>query len=153
MQRFGMFLGLFAVSMLASPAYASTSVGSFQTDITLTACNGDFVEFIGDIHEVTAITDDSSGDRHFDETLTGHIPAVGSPSGSRYLLNLDSHESGSFPISPYNFSNTTMTLTFSSLVIAEGSAQNQLMKITTHTTLNTNGVVTVSFDKGTSVCR
>jgi hypothetical protein len=111
-------------------------------DFTATACNGETVNISGDSHVVVHLT---RNDNHttFKTHIQFHLSGDGA-SGTRYIANetVDSIEQ-----TPTDQGAHVLNSVGQLHLIAQGSADNLVVRTTIHTTVNANGQITAtSFD-------
>lgn len=122
----------------SAEATTSTDNTTVPIDFTATACNGETVNISGDSHVVVHLT---RNDNHttFETHIQFHLSGEGA-SGTRYIANetVDSIENTS-PGAAQVFNSVGQLH-----LIAQGSADNLVVRTTIHTTVNANGQITAT---------
>lgn len=158
--RFSLFALLLGAALLASlvlrPAVALAQATTVTTNETLTlsatsfnSCNGETVTLTGQVHLVTHVTTDSNGGTHFRshqnyENVTG----AGSLGNSYRAVSSNNHTVND------NGSNAQQEFTIVNRVrlISQGPADNLLINVTSHTTINANGQATSTVSNFEVIC-
>jgi hypothetical protein len=134
--------------MLATPpraeaqATTSTDNTTVPIDFTATACNGETVNISGDSHVVVHLTTNTNNTT-FKTHIQFHLSGT-SASGVQYNANetVDSIEQ-----TPIDNGAHVLNSVGQLHLIAQGSADNLVVRTTIHTTVNANGQITAtSFD-------
>jgi hypothetical protein len=137
-----------ALPMLATPpragaqATTSTDNTTVPIDFTATACNGETVNISGDSHVVVHLTKNANNTT-FKTHIQFHLSGT-SASGVKYNANetVDSIEQ-----TPIDNGAHVLNSVGQLHLIAQGSADNLVVRTTIHTTVNANGQITAtSFD-------
>jgi hypothetical protein len=134
-----------ALSALAPPPRAeaqATTITDNTTvpiDFTATACNGETVNISGDSHVVVHLT---QNDNHttFETHIQFHLSGE-SASGIKYVAN---ETVDSIQQTPINNGATVFNTVGQLHLIAQGSADNLVVRTTIHTTVNANGQITAT---------
>lgn len=147
----------FAVALTLGTAGAASAVSTItRTDLTGTTfanpCTSEQITIAGGTFQlIVNDTTDANGGLHFD--IRGNaqgVVATGAISGDRYRLAGDfwseqTVRNASFPLS--------LTLVEVHNAVSAGSAQNFIVHIVRHLTINANGDVTASVDAVSAECR
>lgn len=159
--KFSLFALLLGAALLASsltrPAVAFTQATTVTTNETLplnavsfNSCNGEAVTLTGEVHIVTHFTTDTNGGTHYKshqnfENVTG----TGSLSLITYRgVSNNNHTDNN------NGSNAQQEFTNINRVrlISQGPADNLLVNITVHATINANGQATSTTSNFQVIC-
>lgn len=127
---------------VAAQATTTTDNVDVPIDFTATACNGETVNISGDSHIVVHVT---TNDNHttLETHIQFHLSGEGT-SGTQYVANetVDSIEQ-----TPLDNGAHVLNSVGQLHLIAQGSADNLIVRTTIHTTVNANGQITAtSFD-------
>jgi type 1 fimbria pilin len=140
-----------ALLLLAAPAQAANVVNvTIQIPATVydNPCLGEPVALHGDLHLILNITTDSSGGYHFVSKWNASYSGTGLLSGATYTASESKQESWSASQLPASHTTTSVIK-----LISKGGAQNAYLYTTTTTTIDANGVPTVTVDSVSIDCR
>ena len=135
-----------------APAYADTVNVTIKIPATVepNPCTpGDVVGLAGQLHIVIATTADGQGGYHVSETINEKTAGASLTTGIKYTASTtdswDWYAGAPFP--------AVNTHTTDSELISKAGTANFLLHITTHTTVNANGVPTVTVDNVWMDCK
>jgi hypothetical protein len=138
--------------LLFAPPAKSANVVNVTFNIPATVydnpCLGEPVSLSGDLHLILNITTDSSGGYHFVSKWNASYTGIGLISGATYKASESKQESWSASQLPASHTTTSVIK-----LISKGGAQNAYLYTTTTTTIDANGVATVTVDSVSIDCR
>ncbi len=132
-------LTLMSVSAMAQ-ATSSTTTERFPISGTITACNGEAVNYEGTVQLVQHFTVSSSGQVNIKEGISINVHGVGQVTGAKYVGNQTSEFAEHFDstdFAPFNLTNT-----FHFKLNGQGRVPNTSAKGVFHVTVNANGDIT-----------
>jgi hypothetical protein len=111
-------------------------------------CVGEQVALSGTLHLILNVTTDSSGGYHFVSKWNASYTGTGLTSGATYTASESKQESWSASQLPASHTTTSVIK-----LVTKGGAQNAYLYTTTTTTIDANGVATVTVDGVSIDCR
>lgn len=119
------------------------------TDSRVNPCNGDVVNFSGNMHLVNHVTIDSAGGTHLETHVNySGVSGVGAPSGAEYRVVTTRNTSINDSASPQSEVTVVQVIN----LIAQGSVPNFRLFMTFHVTINANGQTTSTVTNVTTKC-
>jgi type 1 fimbria pilin len=146
-----MLLPALVLLLLAAPAWAANVVNvtiHIPTTVYDNPCVGEPVALHGDIHVVVSTTTDTSGSFHFVSKWNASYSGTGLLSGGAYTASESKQESWTASQLPASHTTTSVIK-----LISKGGAQNAFLYTTMTTTIDANGVPTVTVDSTLINCR
>jgi type 1 fimbria pilin len=144
-------LALALLLLLAAPARAA-QIANVTINIPATVydnpCVGEQVALSGTLHLILNVTTDSSGGYHFVSKWNASYTGTGLTSGATYTASESKQESWSASQLPASHTTTSVIK-----LVTKGGAQNAYLYTTTTTTIDANGVATVTVDGVSIDCR
>ncbi|HYP52941.1 MAG TPA: hypothetical protein VEQ42_05340 [Pyrinomonadaceae bacterium] len=144
-----------SASLLPTPARAQATTVTTNETITFNStvvdtCNGSSVTLTGQLHLVHHFTTDSNGGTH----MTTHTNYQGvSGTGSPVLINYNAVSSNTHKVKQSGSNQQTVFHNVDRVrLISQGSADNLIINVTTHTTVNANGTATTTFIDAEAEC-
>jgi hypothetical protein len=146
--------GLAVALCLARTTPAQTTVTRTPMEFTSFACpvfpeeSGELVTGTGQCVIVTTVTDSPGGGYQSHEEYQCHGTAVGDTTDTYFTF----HQAGTFGFGT-NGTTVTGTQVSNFQLISQGSAPDQRVQHTIHSTIDSNGYVAVFFDNFIIVCQ
>ena len=142
---------LFLVQPQSLMAQATTVTTNLEMPVneTLLDCNGDPVVLSGTVHMVVHFTTDANGGTHF--AIHSNYQDVTGTSTTNPAITYRG-VNNSEQISNSSLPQTESTVVSNVLLISQGPTDNLRIRITTHFTINANGVATAVFTRFESNC-
>lgn len=137
--------------LFASPAQSANVVNTtIQIPATVydNPCLGESVALHGDLHILLNVTTTKAGTFQYTSTWNASYSGTGLVSGATYKASESKQESWSTRQLPASHTTTSVVR-----LISKGGAQNAFLYTTMTTTIDANGVPTVTVDSVSVVCR